>query len=106
MIPLLLLGGLLKALAVASAAAIGPYAGADAPSAYIDPDVLKAVRLPHTFSADEQRAIGAQLDKLRLGIDMFLAQDGSLGADEQQRAYNNVWPLVRRLFAADFAQRS
>ncbi len=106
MIPLLLLGGLLKVFGIVSA--LGAYADASSQSSagYIDPDVLKAIRLPHTFSPDESRAIGAQLDKLRLGIDMFLAQEGSLGADETQRAYNNVWPLVRRLFAADFAQRS
>ena len=65
--------------------------------------ILRTITLPHEFTFDEQRAMDFQLDKLRLGVDLFLAQQGSeLPMAMQQRIFTNIWPLVSRLFASDF----
>jgi len=64
---------------------------------------LGSIRLPHVFTPEEQQMMDFQLDKLKLGVDLFLAQQGtSLPPVMQQRVYANIWPLVSRLFSSDF----
>lgn len=65
-------------------------------------DQLRSIQLPHIFSPAEQSMINNQLDILRLGIDLFLAQERQLSPEDQQAAFNNAWPILRCVFSKDF----
>lgn len=65
---------------------------------------LRRITMPHEFTASERQEMNVQIDKLRLGIDLFLAQQGVLDEEQQQKAFCNVWPLVALLFKSDFDQ--
>lgn len=65
-------------------------------------DQLRAIRLPHIFSPAEISLINNQLDILKLGISLFLAQEQQLSPSDQQMAFSNAWPLLRCLFDGDF----
>lgn len=83
---------------------VGADADAAATASKRDPDLdqLRTIQLPHIFVPLETSLINHQLDVLKLGIDLFLAQERQLGPNEQQRAYNNLWPLLACIFRKDF----
>ena len=54
--------------------------------------------MPHTFTNREITLIDNQIDNLKLGIDLFLAQDMSLSASDQQIAFSTVWPIIACIF--------
>ncbi len=63
---------------------------------------LKELSLPRIFTTTEMSTIDGQMDVLKLGIDLFLAQDIQIPPKEQQAAFNDAWPLLGCLFKADF----
>lgn len=65
-------------------------------------DQLRSIQLPHIFSPAERSIINNQLDILRLGVDLFMAQERQLFPEDQQLAFNNAWPILRCIFAKDF----
>lgn len=64
--------------------------------------MLSQIQLPHTFTPAEERVMNQQLDTLRLGIDIFLSMLTNMTDVDKQRSFNQMWPGVRCIFAADF----
>lgn len=63
---------------------------------------LKSISLPRIFTSDEMSTIDSQMDVLKLGIDLFLAQNTMITPEEQQAIFNDAWPLLSCLFKADW----